>query len=214
MKQYASAVSDLYRTSGSYRGARSASQDGSIFAAIGRRKGSGFAGSRRCGFLLGAFVSDSETVLVALRDELIEVKPAAVEPSWGAPAPQPENQAGSATMLDVRIDQAPALVKQADAFDPLRALLRSAQPTQMLQVGSAIAPSESGFVQMQMGAVIVAGQLWDAPAVQRAVSLALQPGLTAGQMGLGWIERSGKSRRDSRSAFSSPAEASTRPSGE
>ena len=132
-------------------------------------------------------------MLSALRDALLEVKPAAVELSWSAPSPQPETQAGSATMLEERIDQAPVVVRQADPFESLRTLLRSAQPAQMLQVGSAIAPGKSGFVRIQMGMVVVAGQPWDAPAVQRAVSSALQPGLTAGQMGLGWIERSGKS---------------------
>lgn len=193
MKQYASAVSDLYRTPASYREERVLLRktDASSPPSGDVRTLASLAPAD-ADFYSARLISDPETVLVALRDTLIEVKPAAVEPSWGAPPPQFETQAGSATMLDVRIDQAPVLVRQADPFDPLRTLLRSAEPTQMLEVGSAIAPGKSGFVQMQMGAVIVAGQPWDAPAVQRAVSLALQPGLTAGQMGMGWIERNGK----------------------
>jgi hypothetical protein len=194
IKQYASAVSDLYRTPESYREERVLLRKPEVASPVsGDVRALASQAPADADFYSARMVSDPEAVLVALRETLIEVKPAAVEPSWSAPPPQPEAQAGSATMLDVRIDQTPVSVTQADAFDPLRALLRSAQPTQMLQVGSAIAAGNVGFIQMQMGAVIVAQQPWDAPGVQRAVSLALQPGLTVGQMGLGWIARSGKS---------------------
>jgi hypothetical protein len=194
MKQYASAVSDLYRSSESYREERVLLRKPDTAAPpTGDVKALASLAPADADFYSAQLISDLETVLVALRDTLLEVKPAAVESSWSAPPPQPETQAGSATMLEERIDQAPVVVRQADPFEPLRALLRSAQPAQMLQVGSAIASDKSSFVRIQMGMVIVARQPWDALAVQRAVSSALQPGLTAGQMGLGWIERSGKS---------------------
>jgi hypothetical protein len=160
MKQYASAVSDLYRSSESYleervllrkpEAAAPPSGDVGALASLAPADAE---------FYSAQLISDPETVLSALRDALLEVKPAAVELSWSAPSPQPETQAGSATMLEERIDQAPVVVRQADPFESLRTLLRSAQPAQMLQVGSAIAPGKSGFVRIQMGMVVVAGRL-------------------------------------------------------
>jgi hypothetical protein len=68
--------------------------------------------------------------------------------------------------------------------------LRAAQPEQLLEVGSSVASRNSNFIRIQSGVVIVAAQSWDAQAVQQTVSVALRPGLTTGQMGLGWLEHS------------------------
>ena len=194
MKQYSSAISDLYRSAQSYREERvllrkpgvssSISGDVSTLAALAPPDAD---------FYSARAVSDPEIVLMALRDSLIEMKPSTPVQQWNAPPPPTETNAGSAAMLDVRIDQAPVIVPQSDPFNSLRALLRTTQPEQMLQVGSTIHSQNSNFVRIESGFVLLAAQSWDAKDVQQALSAALRPDLTVGQMGTGWIESSGNS---------------------
>lgn len=190
MKQYASAVSDLYCSTQTYREERVlVRKPGIALPPSADVSGLASLAPVEADFYSAQAILDPETVLTALRDDLLEMKPAAMAQPWSVPSAPAETQAGSATMLDVRIDRAPVIVAQSDPFDPLRTLLRSAQPKEMLQVGSSVASGKSGFVRIQSGLIVAAAQSWDAPAVQRAISAALQPGLTAGNMGVGWVER-------------------------
>ncbi len=194
MKQYASAVSDLYRSPQTYREERvllrkpgvspQTAEDVSSLASLAPAD---------TDFYSSQAVSDPETVLTVLRDTVLEMKPATAVQPWNAPPPPPVAQAGNATMLDVRIDQAPVVVAQSDPYDALRTLLHSVEPVQMLRVGSALASDTSGFIRIQSAVVIVGKHPWDAMNVQRAMSAALRPGLTAGQMGLRWVGRSNRS---------------------
>lgn len=194
MKQYSSAVSDLYRSSQNDREERVLLRKPGVSSPVsGDVSALAALAPADADFYSARVVSDPEIVMTALRDGLLEMEPATVAQPWSAPLPPSEPEAGSAAMLDVRIDQAPVIVAQSDPFEPLRNLLRVTQPEQMLQVGSAIASPAGNFVRMESGFVVRAASSWDATAVQRAVSAALQLGLTAGGMGDGWIESTGKS---------------------
>ena len=107
-----------------------------------------------------------------------------------APSAAAAENAGSAAQLDVRIDQAPVAANQADAFAPLRALLAAQPPDASLEVFSTRAPRESAFVSLQTAMALSAPRDWDESAVRQALTSALPSGLTAGSLGVKWEKRS------------------------
>jgi hypothetical protein len=194
MKQYGSAVSDLYRSPKNYREERVLlRKPGQSARAAGDVSALSALAPPGSDFYSAQAAPDPDTVLTALRDNLLEVKPATVVNAWDAPPPATDEHVGSVAMLDVRIDQAPVVVSHADPYEPLRNLLRSAQLSELLKVGSVVDAHESEFVHIQSAMVLEAQQPWTEPSLQQALTAALQPGLTAGRMGIGWVERSGRS---------------------
>jgi hypothetical protein len=195
MKQYSAALSDFYRTAQSDREERlllrkpgvsaSASGDVSALATLAPPDAAFFSAQAS---------PDPGSILTTLRDNLLEFKPTRVESMWNnAPPAAAPTDTGDASMLDVRIDQAPVAVVHADPYQSLRALLGAAQPTGVLQVYCTSLPQDGVFVQIQSAVVIEAEQNWNDSAVREALVTALQPGLTAGRMGLGWSQRSSAS---------------------
>lgn len=192
MKQYASAVSDLYRTPQSYRDERVLVRHAGLAAkASGDVRTLSALAPEDAAFYAAQASPALDTVLSTLRHNLIELKPdQPLAPSWSAPpAPTTEN-AGTASQLDVPIDRAPVAVQQADAFQPLRTLLRVQQPDAELDVYASRAPRDGVFVSLQTAVVLSAPQDWDQDSVCQSLSSALLPGLTAGKIGAHWETRS------------------------
>jgi hypothetical protein len=192
MKQYTSAVSDLYRTRESYREERvllrrapKSTLPGGEIAALTAMA------PEDAGFYAVDALPDVESLVRHLRDNLLELKPeraASAEPD--APPAVAAQNAGSASQLDVRIDQAPATSPAADAFESLRGLLRSQQPVTSLEVFTARPPRDGVFVTLQTGMAISATHGWDEDAVRDAVTSALPSSLSAGKLGVHWEKRS------------------------
>ncbi len=192
MKQYTSAVSDLYRSGSSYReervllrrAAQTAAKQGDI------RELTALA-PEDAGFYAAEAAPDPDSLLQHLRDNLLEVKAAqSVVRETDAPSAVAAENAGSAAQLDVRIDQAPVAAKQADAFESLRTLLRAQQPDASLEVFTARAPRDGVFVSLQTAMVLSAARDWDEQAVREALADALPANLTAGKLGVQWSKRS------------------------
>jgi hypothetical protein len=125
-------------------------------------------------------------LLKSLRDNLLELKPAQSQATaTSAPSAAVANNAGSASQLDVFIDQAPASAPRSDVFQSLRTLLAAQQPDAVLEVYSSRSPqkditSGSGvFVTLQTAMVVSAPQVWDEAAVRSALTVALPTNLTA-----------------------------------
>lgn len=195
MKQYSAALSDFYRAPESDRETRVllrksglqavSSGDVSALAALAPADADFFSAQAS---------PDPGSVLTALRDNLLEIKSAAIEsPEEVAPPPVAQDNAGDASMLEVRIDQAPVVVAQTDPYQSLRALLGAAQPSGLLQVFTTSAPADGVFSRIESGVVIRSEENWNDAAVRDALAAAIEPGLTAGRMGLGWSQRSGAS---------------------
>lgn len=193
MKQYSAAVSDLYRTAANDREERvlvrkpglaaTATSDVSALAALAPDDASFFSAQAS---------PKAEAVLGILRENLLEVKPANVQAQWNTAPPPPSNEdTGSAAMLDVRIDQAPVVIAQADAYAPLRELLGTMQPAAMLTVYTTQAPGNGVFQRIADGVVVEADEIWNDAAVRDVLVTAIQPGLTAGRVGVDWVRRSG-----------------------
>jgi len=192
MKQYTSAVSDLYRTRESYREervllrrAQRNTDPGGDIAALAA------LAPEDAGFYAADALPDPESLLQRLRENMLEIKPERTE-SAGVDAPPSvaAQDPGSASQLDVRIDQAPVTQPTVDAFDSLRRLLRSQQPVASLEVFTARPPRDGVFVSLQTGMAISAPRNWDVGAVRDAVASALPSGLSAGKLGVHWEERS------------------------
>jgi len=191
MKQYASAVSDLYRTRESYREER----------VLLRRASAGTPPQGDiqtlaqlapvdAGFYSAQSAPDAESVLKSLREKLLEVGAAqSGTQSTTAPAAAASGNAGSASDLDMPIDHAPYTESRVDNFAPLRALLRAQQPDGELDVFSSRAPKDGVFVSLQTAVALNAPHEWDADAVRRALTTALPTGVTAGKLGVNWEKR-------------------------
>jgi hypothetical protein len=191
MKQYRSAMSDLHRDAGAYREdrilLRKASPPPNAPADI--LPLASLAPSDAAFYSAQASPGD-ELLMNDLRENFLDLKSAPVRGAWPAPAPITPENAGSASMLEERIDVAPVIVKQSDPYQPLRALLHNVQPGAVLVVYSTRAAKDEMFVDIDRAIVIEAAQAWDQSAVQSALTAAIRPGLTASQLGVGWKQQS------------------------
>ena len=194
MKQYSAALSDLYRAPESDREERVLlRKSGLPAAASGDVNALAALAPSDAVFYSAQASPDSGRVLSALRENLLELKLAPIEaPEDEAPPPVAQENAGDASMLEVRIDQAPVIVPQSDPYESLRAVLGAAQPSGLLQVFSTSVPADGDFLRIETGVVIQSEENWNDAAIRDALAAAIEPGLTAGRMGLGWSQRSGE----------------------
>jgi hypothetical protein len=194
MKQYRAAISDLYREPQSYREERVLLRNPGLPAvASGDVQSLAALAPDDAAFYSAQASPDPDQLLGNLREDLIDLKPARVQSRWEAPAAVRVINAGSADALEERIDLAPAVVKQTDAYQSLHTLLHSAQPVAQLVAWITHSASDSVFVSIDCAMVITASTNWDEKAVQEAVTDAVQPGLTASRLGVGWAQRSSSS---------------------
>jgi hypothetical protein len=190
MKQYTATISDLYRTPSVYREQRVLlRRSGVVPAAAGDIASVTALVPDGIGFWSAQASPDPARLLDDLRNRLLEMKPPVVDSNESAPEEAAVQNAGSASDLDVRIDQAPAVEAQADPWLPLRALLAAAQPTAVLTISST-GPAQNGtFVPMRTAVAIAAAQPWNEQQVTAALTTALGPGLTASGIGVAWQQR-------------------------
>lgn len=195
MKQYASAVSDLYRSSQSYREERVLVRRAGLTAVShGDVRSLATLAPEDAAFYAAQASPDEENLLRSLRDNLLEVRPERQAASYTvAPTAVAAENAGSASQLDTSIDTAPVTVRQADAYQVLRALLAAQQPDASLEIFTTRAPKNGVFVSLQAAMAISAAQNWDENAVRQALTQALLPGLTTGKLGVNWEKRSSAS---------------------
>jgi hypothetical protein len=192
MKQYSSAVSDLYRNGQSYREERVLTRrEGVAAVSHGDVRTLAAIAPEDAAFYAAQASPDTEGLLRTLRDNLLEARPERQAASYTtAPAAVAAENAGSATLFDTTIDTAPVTVRQTDAYAPLRALLAAQLPDASLEVITTRAPKDGVFVSLQTAMVVSAAQAWDENAVRQALTQALLPGLTTGKLGVIWELRS------------------------
>ncbi len=193
IKQYSSAVSDLKRDGAVYREERVLLRRDSNAAAPAADVRSIAALAPDNVALSQAQTAPSpEQILQALKEDLLERHPHAnSEAQTAAPAAASSENAGDASQLDTQIDQAPAVVAQADPFQSLRAALAASQPVAMMQCYTTSAADNDVFVSLNAAAVLEAQNPWDVQSVESALTAALAPRLTAGELGARWIKRTG-----------------------
>jgi hypothetical protein len=198
MKQYASAVSDLYRTSQSYREQRVLVRRAGLAAQhSGDVTELSALAPDDAAFYAAQASPNPESVLQTLRDDLLDARPERLAASnTGAPPAAEFENAGGAGQFDVRIDQAPIAVKQSDAYASLHALLLAQPPEAVLEVYSTRAPRDGVYVSIQEAVALSAPQVWDRDAICESLTSALLPGLTTGKAGVKWEKRSSSEKGD------------------
>jgi hypothetical protein len=198
MKQYSSAVSDLYLSGQSYREERVLVRRAALNAVSGGdAKALAALAPSDAAFYAALASPDAETLLKGLRTDLLDAGPERPGDTRAiAPAAAVAENAGSAGQLDVPIEKAPLEVKQVDPVRPLRALLIAQEPDASLEVFSTRAPrpdrpaGSAVFVSLQSAMVVSSPRAWDEDAVRKALVAALPSDLTAGRLGLTWEKRS------------------------
>lgn len=193
MKQYASAVSDLYRSGQSYREERVLlRREGFSATAQGDVRGLAILAPENAAFYSAQASPDVEKLIASLRGNLLTIEQAQQASTYTtAPFVAAEDNAGSADKLDTMISQAPVSFHQTDAFALLRNLLIAEQPDASLEVFSTRPSKDGVFVSLQTAMVVSAQRVWDEEEVRRALSQALPQSLTAGKFGIGWEKHAG-----------------------
>jgi hypothetical protein len=190
MKQYSAAISDLYRGAQNYREERVLLRTpGLPAAASGDVQSLAALAPDGAAFYSAQASPDADQLLADLREDLLELKPARIQNRWEAPAAVTVSNAGSASAFEERIDLAPTVVKQTDAWQLLRIQLHATQPTAELVAWTTHTANDGVFASIDCAVAIDASTNWDEKAVQEALTAALQPGLTASRFGVEWAPR-------------------------
>jgi len=210
LKQYSSAVSDLYVAGTEFREERvlvkksTAAVKGGVGLPDTSRDPGTSPGPERAVQLV-ALVPDQVGLYAAkadpsedscidlLRDKFLDPQPA--NPSTAKTAPQVQlgtGEAGSAFDLETRIDQPVAeLTKPRFDAREIRNLLGQNKVVASLSVQSAEQTPSGVFVKIPSAAVFVGASDWDANTAESAIAHSVRPELTAGDLGVTWIARSG-----------------------
>jgi hypothetical protein len=198
MKQYRAAMVDLYREPMQMREERvllpkavvdpgaSQAELGELLALVPPR-----AGAYR------AVATDDAGVAVAtLDDKLLGRRVSQYDNGQTAPSANlGEQETGSSSDLETRIDAAPIVSeKPEEQMKLLRSQIATAGVVGVLTVSSNEHGATDGtaamWVPIHSGVVIRAAKAWDESALESGLADALEPQLSAGQMGLGWIRQS------------------------
>jgi hypothetical protein len=199
MKQYSGAVSDLFRSGSEYREERVLLKKTAPTGAVPENDGAGGVAD------LMRLVPPQAGVYEVKANpsygdcfELLETKilaphlgPAAAEKL----APQvalSNGETGSGSDLETRIDQ--VTVPQSvlsDSGAPLKELFRKNRVRAILQVQSTERDKEGVFVRLHSGIALLGESDWNEIAVRSSLIEFVRPGLSAGQLGVEWQQRSG-----------------------
>jgi hypothetical protein len=199
MKQYRAAISDLYRSKQVYKEERvllrknvpDASQSS---ADISQLAGAVPAGT---GFYKAIAAPSPKQTVDILRDKLLDPRPHSdTNYKYAPPAPVTDQNAGAASDLETYIDQAPAVTKLVDPWQPLQSLIEAAQVSGMLVCESSALKSNETFARFHSAIVLTAEHDWNVEQLKSTLSSTLEFQLTASQLGLGWANQQGYAQFD------------------
>lgn len=193
MKQYVAAISDLYRSGAEYREERillRRSAPDMQRDAAGARAAVEMAALVPDGSGLFRAVADPapDQALAALQTKLLGSaarQQARADMAPPTPVTTAENTVG-ATDFESRIDQPPPTLAVGPGTDDLKRLLTAAGLTAMLELHSSTPDSGGVFVRPHSLVALAARSDWRIADLQSALSAALEPSMTAGQLGIAW----------------------------
>jgi len=192
MRQYVSAVSDLRRDGSTYREER----------VLLRRENSGnrLQGDAQSLFqiapddaalVVAQVPDDAAKVLAAMREDLLELRPTSGRNRvTTAPSVASDEDAGTPAQLDVDLTQAPQVESQTDVFQPLQAVLNSADPVSMMRCYQSNLAQGNVFVDLHAAMILEARNSWNEGAVRNALTAALASSTTVNKLGAQWQKRS------------------------
>jgi hypothetical protein len=203
LSQYSAAVSDLFRSGKEYREER-------VLIRKKEPAQAASADSLASTADLSRLVPESAGVYVTAANPSADACFALLEAMILAPhlgpvpasqiAPQVQltsGEQGTSTDLETRIDQAPAeALATASSAAALRDLLGKTPILASLQLQSTQRDSAGVFVRIHSALVFAAASDWSEDSVHSALNEFVRPGLTAGQLGTSWQQKSGYQQLD------------------
>ena len=194
MKEYRSALCDLHRTKQAYREDRVLlRKPGATSTASGDVRDLLALAPSDAAFVSAVALPTANRVLAEMRENLIELKPERAQTIWSAPSAPPQQNAGSASEFEQRIDVAPVIVAQADPYQQLQSMLAKSQPTALLELYTTRAPKDQMFAAIDRAMVVESAIPWNETSTQAAIATAIRPGLTASGLGIAWTPKSSSS---------------------
>lgn len=193
MRQYASAVSDLYCTSPAWREERVLLRTPAASAPAPSSDVSGLIALVPPGtaFWSAKATPDVPGLMNSLPDGLLDPQPASAAGIASAPSTPVAENAGSAADFETRIDQAPVLQPETHPWQALQSVVAATQPTGLLTIYAIGAARNGVFLPIRRAMVVSAAQNWNDASARDAIAQALRPELTVGSLGVGWHKLSG-----------------------
>ena len=190
MKQYRSAVADLYMQPDRFREERvllpkapgdheaSSADLGSLVALL----------PERAGVYRAIAEPSTDTVIRSLNEKLLQHAAGSYNDTREAPvADVSVHDVGSATDFETRIDDAPlAHSVKGDELAGLRQALAASDLQAMMTVSRSNEAQGGVWVPFQSAIVLSSAKDWNVPAMQAALQQALRAQLTASGLGLAW----------------------------
>lgn len=191
MKQYRAAISDLFRTSSAYREERmllrhqQASDTATIASDVAALSA---AVPADAGFYKAWAAPTAAQVTYVLRDKLLDPRPATASATQIAPTIAVNDlNAGQASDLETRIDQAPAPAP-GDAWTQLISAIAAMQINGLLEIDSSSQP-DSLFPGVHSAVVLMSSSPWDAKQMQKLIADGLNAQTSATHLGTTWTKK-------------------------
>ncbi|MGO9270716.1 MAG: hypothetical protein ACLQOO_10775 [Terriglobia bacterium] len=197
MKQYAAAVSDLFRSANEYREERvllrktpapePATEGPQAVADLLRLV------PENTGFYEVNADPSADSCFALLTDKILAPHPGPAPAQQAAPQVQlTSGETGTSTDLETRIDQAPAQhAVAAEGASALKELLKKNQLRAALRAQVTERDKEGVFVRIHSGVALAGSSDWDDALVRGALADFVRPDLTASQLGVGWQPKDG-----------------------
>ena len=202
LSQYSAAVSDLFRSGKEYREDR----------VLVRKKESGHPASTEslaaaadlsrlvpddAGVYVSAANPGSDSCLTLLEAKILAPHLGPAPVSQVAPQVQlTSGEQGAGSDLETRIDQAPAAAPVTSSAGAVKELFDKTQILASLHLQSSQRDSAGVFVRIHSALVLSATSDWQDDAVRSAMAEFVRPGLTASQLGVAWLQKSGYQQLD------------------
>lgn len=203
LSQYSAAVSDLFRSGKEYREERvlirkkepvqAASADSLAAAADLSR-----LIPESAGVYVTAANPSADTCFALLETKILAPHLGPVPISQIAPQVQlTSGEQGASSDLETRIDQAPAeTLAPTSSASALKELLSKTPILASLQLQSTQRDAAGVFVRIHTAVILAAASDWSEESVHSALNEFVRPGLTAGQLGTSWQQKSGYQQLD------------------
>jgi hypothetical protein len=205
--QYSAAVSDLFRSSSQYREERvlirkKKLEESATAEALAAAADVARLSPDDAGLYIATANPTPDSCFTLLETKLLAPHLGSLPLSQSAPQVQlTSGEQGGGSDLETRIDQVSAERPAAQSASALQELLRKTLILASLQIQSTEVPStprdNSGvFVRVHSAVVLVAASDWREADVQSALTDFVRPDLTAGQLGVGWQQKTGYAELD------------------
>ena len=202
LSQYSASISDLFRTAKEYREER-------VLIRKNEREHAPSAEALAAAADLSRLVPDdagvyastaaptADSCIVLLETKILAPHLGPAPISHYSPQVQlTSGEQGASSDLETRIDVAPAASSPGLAIPALKRLLGKTSLLASLQVQSSQRDTAGVFVRIHSAVALTAASDWNESEVDSAITEFVRPGMTASELGVGWLQKSGYQQLD------------------